>query len=236
MKRSRHMGGFTLVEMAIVMAILALLLGSLLGPLSVQQEQKRRDENRQLMDRTVEALLGFSAGNRRLPCPDSDGDGLENSPCWVAASDPDGDPATDAVQGDLPAITLGLAPRDVWAHPFHYAVNAAFTVDPIADPDHALSLNTQGAGGGVLRVYDRDKTGVDCTTTPANLAENVPALILSTAQTKHATTDELENRDNDTCFYQRGYNLTAGREFDDQLQWLSSAVLFNRLLAAGVLP
>ncbi len=228
--------GFTLVEIAIVMAIMALLLGGLLGPLSVQQEQKRRDENRVLMEQASEALIGFAAANRRLPCPDTDTDGLENVPCWVAASDPDGDPATDIFQGDLPTATLGLQARDGWGRPFHYAVNGAYTVDPVANPSFKLSLQTQGAGAGIIRVFNRDAPVVDCSSAPANLAENVPAVILSSAKTLYSTADELENRNNDACFYVRGYTLAAGAEFDDQVQWLSGGILFNRLLAAGVLP
>jgi prepilin-type N-terminal cleavage/methylation domain-containing protein len=232
MRTEANASGFTLVEMAIVMAILALLLGGLLGPLSVQQEQKRRDENQGLMEQAGEALTGFAAANRRLPCPDTNADGLEDAPCWNGASDP----AMDIFQGDLPTSTLGLQARDGWGRPFHYAVNGAYTVDPVANPTFKLSLQTQGTGAGIIRVFDRDAAGVDCSSAPANLAENVPAVILSSAKTLYPTTDEVENRDNDACFYVHSYSLIAGAEFDDQVQWLSRGVLFNRLLAAGVLP
>jgi len=227
--------GFTLIEMAIVMAILALLLGGLLGPLSVQDEQRRRVENQALLDQAGEALIGFAAANRRLPCPDTNQDGLENAPCWVSAG-PGDNPAAHFYVGDLPTVTLGMQPRDRWSQRLGYAVNGAFVVDPVAYPAFKLSLQSKGAGAGILRVFNRDTAGVDCTTTPANLAENVPAVIISGAKTRYNSVNEQENRDNDACFYVHSYSLTPGAEFDDQVQWVSSSILFNRLLTAGVLP
>ena len=71
-------GGFTLIEVAIAVVVIALLLGSILGPLSIRIEQADRQETQALLDEIKEALYGFSVTNGRLPCPDTDSDGSEN--------------------------------------------------------------------------------------------------------------------------------------------------------------
>ncbi|HUW25479.1 MAG TPA: prepilin-type N-terminal cleavage/methylation domain-containing protein [Gallionella sp.] len=61
--------GFTLVEMAIVLAIVGLLLGGLIPTLSAQMESQRINETRKQLDEIQQALMGFAIINGRLPCP-----------------------------------------------------------------------------------------------------------------------------------------------------------------------
>jgi prepilin-type N-terminal cleavage/methylation domain-containing protein len=62
-------GGFSLLELAVVMTILALLLGSALLPLAAQNDMRaRRDTDKALAD-IRDALVGFAIVNGRLPCP-----------------------------------------------------------------------------------------------------------------------------------------------------------------------
>jgi len=61
--------GFTLVEMAIVLALIALILGSGLTVLSAQQDQRRIEETRTRLDEAHEALIGYAISHNRLPCP-----------------------------------------------------------------------------------------------------------------------------------------------------------------------
>ena len=70
--------GFTLVELAIVVFTLGMLIAGLVGPVDVQLEARDRNRTRNVMEDAMEALYGFALTNRRLPCPDSDGDGLSN--------------------------------------------------------------------------------------------------------------------------------------------------------------
>ena len=72
----RTAAGFSLVEMAVVLVIVGLLLGSLMMPLSAQMENQRRETTAAGVAEVGEALLGFAAVYRRLPCPDTDGDGV----------------------------------------------------------------------------------------------------------------------------------------------------------------
>ena len=53
--------GFSLVEMAVVLVILALLLGGLLSPLASQIDQKNYSEVKRTLESSKEALMGYSS-------------------------------------------------------------------------------------------------------------------------------------------------------------------------------
>ena len=66
--------GFTLVEVAIVLLIVAILLGYSVAMFPVQQDLKKYRKLDRDMDDIVAHLIGFAQVNGRLPCPDTDGD------------------------------------------------------------------------------------------------------------------------------------------------------------------
>lgn len=118
--------GFTLIELAVVLVVIALLLGGLLLVLSVQvEESKVRAAEVQLRE-AKEAVVGFAVAFGRLPCPATPtSSGLE-SPA---------NPSTtcDWWHGFLPASTLGLAGArngdglllDPWGNPVRYSLSSA---------------------------------------------------------------------------------------------------------------
>lgn len=61
--------GFTLVELAVVMAIVGLVLGSLMYTLSAQTEQRNFEDTRRRLDQARELILAFAIVKGRLPCP-----------------------------------------------------------------------------------------------------------------------------------------------------------------------
>ena len=65
--RTSH--GFTLVEMAMVLIIVALLLGGLLPTVTSQLEQQRNNESSKQLAEIKEALIGYALINGRLPRP-----------------------------------------------------------------------------------------------------------------------------------------------------------------------
>ena len=69
--KHRRTAGFTLVEMAVVLLIMALLLGGLLPTLSSRVEQQRLGEVRKQLDEIEQAAIGYALINGRLPCPAS---------------------------------------------------------------------------------------------------------------------------------------------------------------------
>src|SRR5436190_20483125 len=83
--------GFTLIELAVVFAIVGLALGSLFFTLAAQTEQRMFEETRRRLEQARELLLAFAVVNGRLPCPArhasaaSHSQGLESF-CSAAAS------------------------------------------------------------------------------------------------------------------------------------------------------
>lgn len=190
MTTRRHQGGFSLVELALGLVIVATLLAGLLVPLASQVEQRRWDETRRLLEEAREALLAFAAVNARLPCPATDASN--------GAEAPPGGGACSVQAGFLPAATLGLSGVDAQGYlsdPFglvdgtgansnriRYAVRSSvdgsFTVGapPIPNvlttsgtisgispvPAGKVSLQVIAGSDGYLTVCAR-ATAVDCT-------------------------------------------------------------------------
>lgn len=234
-----HESGFTLIELAIVLVVVALLLGGLLVPLTMQIEQQKIRETQKAMDEIKEALIGYAASQvpPHLPCPDKTGaggagtanDGLED---FTAATG-----QCVVTEGNIPWATLGVADVDGWGNRIHYRVDSAFSN---RSPMVTFSLISVGN----LRVCQT----ASCTTIVAN---TLPAVILSygkngygainaagNANPTPTSVDELANTDLTADFVshtQSSFGSPAG-EFDDLVTWLSPNILFNRMVAAGRLP
>src|SRR5258708_25876733 len=66
MIRSR---GFSLVELAVALAIIALLLAGALIPLSTQIDARNGADTQRSMEAIRAAIIRFAQANGRLPCP-----------------------------------------------------------------------------------------------------------------------------------------------------------------------
>lgn len=214
--------GFTLVELAIVLLVLGLLAGAILLPIAVRTEQRFYDETRLSMEDIRNALLGYAAVSKHLPCPDSTGnDGIED---FVA-----GTGLCSAAQGNLPWVTLGLGAEDAWRQPFLYRVPSAFAQRA---PATSFSLSSTGN----LRVCQTAACAAPL------LSSNAAAVVLSRGKNlgncSAACPDEAENYDNDNDFVSRtmGQPGSTGGEYDDVLIWIAPNLLFSRMIGAGQLP
>lgn len=227
--------GFTLVELAIVMFIVALLIGGMLLPLSAQQDIRARQETDKTLSDIRDALMGFAVANGYLPCPapvDLSTGGAE------ATRDANG--VCSIRVGLIPWTTLGLGQHDAWNHLFRYSVTPTFS--------NSSTKFSLGSPGDIV-IQTRDAAGAVQT-----LAANVPAAIVSHgARAAWAYTDTGAqipdsaniNTDEDTnaaatgtMFVSRmstAQGVAAPGEFDDSVIWLSANTLFNRMVAAGKL-
>ncbi len=203
--------GFTLVEIAITLAIVGLLLGGLLPTISSQIEQKRRTETRKYMDEVRDSLLGYAIANKRLPCPASDINGSAQATCTTAASQ----------FGYLPYKDLGVTDEDAYNSVLVYGVTMAFA-------SSATNFSLTSTGAMVVC-----PSATNCPTT--YLTNNAVAVILSRGANwaTASSADELENTDNDTNFVSKDF-VQGG--YDDLALWISPNTLFNRMVAAGQLP
>jgi len=116
-QRFRGNRGVTLIEMAVVIFIIALLLGTILGPLSVQIRQREMRDAALELRAVRDALISFAQTRGRLPCPDTTRDGQGNGT----------PPTCAAITGYLPFAELGIRPTDRWGRLYVYRVAPSFT-------------------------------------------------------------------------------------------------------------
>jgi prepilin-type N-terminal cleavage/methylation domain-containing protein len=253
----RRPRGFSLIELAIGLVIVAALLSGLLVPLATQLEERRTAETKRMLEAARDALIAFAAANRRLPCPASaTSNGAES---FVGGSPPGS--ATDGRCSDwvgfLPAVTLGLSPLDpsgYYTDPFgresnriRYAVSNT-TIGGQTNPFTKIN-GMQAAGmasivGGppLLTVCT---SGGNCSAAGNVMLTDGRAIAvvysvgrnaLTTGAPGVAGTDEAENLDGDGYFVSKARSDIPGNEFDDMLLWISPPVLFGTLIQVGVLP
>jgi prepilin-type N-terminal cleavage/methylation domain-containing protein len=132
MNLDRKVNGFTLVEMAIVLAILGFVLAALLLPLQAQRDLTFQNETETTLENARKALLGFAQSNGRLPCPATAASNGREQPLGgtdAHAATANTPQCTQQV-GFLPAATLGLQPTDAqgflldgWRNRMRYAVS-----------------------------------------------------------------------------------------------------------------
>ena len=241
----RRQQGFTLIEIAIVMFVIALLVGGLLVPLATQVEQRQISDTQKYLEEIKEALIGFAVTNGRLPCPASSASAGIEAPSGGGA-------CANSYNGFVPAVTLGLAvvdnqgfAVDPWGNRIHYAVtnangNAFTTVN-------GMSTITLASLAPDLLVCST-ATGIGASSCAAGtaLTSGVPAVIYSTGKNgkiggtglDEAANPNPNSANNDKVFVSHvpASSSAPNGEFDDIVTWLSPNVLYNRMIAAGRLP
>ena len=227
------MKGFTLVEIAIVLAIVALLVGGMLVPVSAQIDQQKIADTRKTIDLIKESLSGFAMVKGYLPCP------------AIAATNGNEDRSSGACNkrvGFVPWVTLGTPPLDAWGHLFRYSVTPAFS-----SATAPVTLTTASD----ITIRTRDATGV-----LVNLsnADGIPVIVLSHGKNGYGATnaqgvaqlsppavnlDEVSDASSDRVFVARTQvddPTRSGGAFDDIVDWLSPYVLLDRMVSSGRLP
>ncbi|MCL2525136.1 MAG: type II secretion system GspH family protein [Betaproteobacteria bacterium] len=219
--RIRAAAGFSLIELAIVLVIVALLAGGLMMTLSTQQEIQRLSEVRRQLADIREALLGFAIINGRLPAPADPS--IASGTAGAGESDDKLIGGANKGFGVLPWTTLGLPETDPWGQRFTYKVS-----DDFATSD--FMLMTPGS--------------ITVTDGAVNIATNLPAIVISHGRNGlggydrygqirgGALGDEKLNASNTATFVSR----TQAPDFDDEVIWIPLPILMSRMLTAGRLP
>ena len=66
----RQQSGFTLIEIAVVLVIIGILVGSFIGTFADRIETTRRENTSKQLEDIRSAILGFASAHGRLPCSD----------------------------------------------------------------------------------------------------------------------------------------------------------------------
>lgn len=245
----RKQSGFTLIELAIVLVIIGVLVGSFLGTLGSRIDTTRRAEAQADLEVIKSALLGyaFSSGGPYLPCPctaDCDAD-ADNPAVQPGQENRTGGACTaGAAVGYLPWGTLGLKPADSWNTLYRYWVDSDFS-----DSSAGNEFDLTDVGSGKIRTRNPDGT-----TTPL-VASNVVAVVFTHGKNSYgglsvegkarpvipaANVDELDNADANSEFVSRPPTeagaSTPGGEFDDIVFWISDYEIKARMVEAELLP
>lgn len=229
--------GFTLTELAIVLLIVALLIGGLMLPLTVQEDIRRTQDTQKVLTEAREALLGFAVSQGRLPRPATSAtNGVEN----IATCADDA-----ACSGFIPWATLGVPKIDAWGKIIRYSVTPAF-----ANSNFSLATvpnrTVQTRDGAGALTYLAGKAGCTAGTCATAVIFSHGHNRWGTSETGTAfgdgsatNTDEDTNNTGPTDYISRTVSddtAATGGEFDDLVIWLSPNILFNRMIAAGRLP
>lgn len=240
-KIQSRQNGFTLIEIAVVLVIVGLLVGSFVGTLSSRIDTTHRDNTYSELEDIRRVLFAYAftrGGAAFMPCPDITvpPDGLEDR--TGATCDAAG------LTGSLPWIDLGLGEADVWGNRYRYWVSDNYATNT----GFALSTADTGTGNATIQTRRNDNN--------VNIAVNAVAVVFSHGKNSFGSTsmegvtqpavpalgngydDENENIDADAIFMRRppadiGVASTGG-VFDDILIWINSYELKAKMVEVGI--
>lgn len=259
----RQQCAFTLVELAVVMAIVGLLLATAMYTLSAQSEQRAWEETRQTLDRAREALLGYAVAHGRLPCPAS------GATTGVEADSPVGSgTCTNPYNGFLPAITLGFQPIDAqgfaidaWNNRIRYSVAQAINscIGTSATPHFTNKTNLKqngmscqpgtndllmckstipapapGSCGSATNILTNNNPSGTVVAVVVSTGKNYALAPSAAAAAAAGNADEAENLDNDSVFISHTPNPQGAAGGEfDDMVLWMSVGSFYGRLAAG---
>lgn len=236
----RGQSGFSLVELAILLFIGALLAGALAAPMLVHLQQQERSTTSAELGRIVQALYSFAVVNGRLPCPDCPNARYGTCSTVPPANRNDGREDRNPVgqcetaEGNVPWATLSVPGTDAWGRHIAYRVSKEFADSTPGTSDCSTTSSQISFGPcsqGTITV--EDGAGIP-------IAAGIPAIVVSYGEDggtmPPVSQAERENVDGDNNFALKTYSTDPKEKFDDLLKWVSGAELKNRMILAGKLP
>jgi prepilin-type N-terminal cleavage/methylation domain-containing protein len=255
--------GFSLVELAVALAIIALLLAGALIPLSTQVDVRNVADTQRSMESIREAIIGFAQANGRLPCPAA---GTVPAGGVDAAGRPAG--AEQLTPTTLPPPSTAVCTNGFWVSPifadglgagtfhntFPAAQNPGCTTPTPVPTQSSFALCSQGS----FTVNTRNES-----THAANaVGLALPAVIISHGKNGYGAysvsgavlvaplgADEIANATHTAAAATFSSRIptpptspcsdAAGPafcEFDDIVVMITSNTLISRMVAAGRLP
>ena len=251
-KQQRRSAGFTLTELAIVLLIIGLLLGSLMFTLSAQVETRNFSRTQQLLEEARELVLAYAVANGRLPCPATLSPSTNGAEGIATAATPGtGGTCSAYYNGYLPAATIGFNPTDAsgfaldaWGNRIRYAVSQ--TSSPHFTGSAAIKSNWSGTAPADIDICKHLTAfnATNCASAANRVVSSGTVVAVIWSQGKNfamsgaAGFDEATNNDAFAAFVSRTPSPSGASdgEFDDQMVWIPVGLLYGRLIASGILP
>lgn len=257
--------GFTLIEIAIVFIIIAVLLSYAFMPLRAQLETANIKKAKLKLAEIEESLYGFAIAKQRLPCPTQPGQGGIAQFTTVAGAGN----CTSSI-GFIPSTTLGIKGEvncdgllmDPWGQPYRYSITdtdfSGTGGDDFVVSGQLRSLANGGESIGNVTPNIQVCNDLDSACGAGSAADEISAndavAVIFSIGTKQRnnSADENENAgeatvasqcglpaygiSNDRFYYASTRREINGQEFDDILTWISPNILYSKMLKAGIIP
>ena len=253
----KRCAGFTFVELGVVLVIVGVLFVGALTGLGAFKHSSYSAESEGNMERVKELLINFAVVHKYLPCPDTDGDGLENRNGIACAQN----------NGAVPYSDIGAKEPEVmdgWGNAFRYAVNTDTTdTNLICDKRSSASYFCNQAagnvawftfedtpplagnpGGGNYTVCSEDTATCNNTTADSNIVTDSAIALLVAFNEDGATTlancgtevgANLENCETTDAFYHQLSRTTDEVNFfDDQILSLGGYEVKAKVLSSVI--
>ena len=242
--------GFSLVELAIALAVLGVMLTGLLGPLQQLRTHQRQQDTRAALAAIRQGLLGYAMSHGRLPCPAdpalADSHAQAGLACRILACPASVRPAC------CPGKTLGAPALDAWGHRYSYAVaagtaslsanwrilrpavrqswQAAWYVHRLPAPRHRLRCSKRGWRHWVLSHGANGYGGWDA------LGQALPGASASSGEQLNIVTAGRDLGSNGAPKAVLWPDKSGRGRCDDVLEAIPAPLLLHALVSAGRLP
>ena len=254
--------GFSLIEIAVVLAIVGLLAGGMLTAWTARLVQQRIDTTKSNADTIKMALINFVSRNNRLPCPaiaglapGAAGYGQEGAtPGTCTGTTIIGGMPNRAARGIVPWISLGLtseAASDAYNNRFTYEVTLTqtnLTAATLAAMRGILSLHANAPVAMAIAPTGNQINGCNATANDNSCNGFAVAVLVShgknglgatseggLALTAPTSAEELQNAGNNTAFLRTDYSENPANYFDDIVLALSPDDLLSPLTRDGAI-
>lgn len=212
----QHSHGFTLIEMALLLAVIGLVLGIFLQAYKIYQQERRNVYDRTVQEKVTRSMATYLQANGSLPCPASS-DGVFSDANFGRAQNCSG--STPIAIGAIPVADLNLPYEmmaDAYGNKMTYAVTTART-DPATYPnatDAVIIKHDDGATKNVPFVivgHGPDGKGA------------YPLNSTAVAIPCGTTAKDSENCNDDTVFADNVYsgvlNFNSANRYDDSITY-----------------
>jgi len=237
--------GFSLIELAMVIAIGGILLAGAISIGSAQLENARISSTQKKQEAIKAALINFISRYQRLPCPSvatlSDNEaeyGKEAATEGVCTGTTSIQNGTQRnVRGIVPWKALGLTDdegQDAFYRRFTYQVLLSQTISGVVngagitgnievrDAPGGNLLNSNNLAAAVIISHGNDGYGAYQSMTGRRMPLG-PA----------SADDTRENTDNNLVYVQKNYSDVEGDQFDDIVMWINPYEINAKLVDMG---